>query len=123
MFGLEGQTALLLHPYLPVGRGGQPAAALWSADGQWLAFSAWAEDPDDAGLWVIGADGTEEHALAAGLVRADPTPVWSPDGQRLAFSTISEDGTSRDFWLALAGRWDRTRLYLPPEARLIAWIA
>ena len=57
LFRLADQTALLLHPHIPVGRGGQPAAPHWSPDGRWLAYNAWAEDPGLAGLWVVQADG------------------------------------------------------------------
>jgi hypothetical protein len=123
LFDLTGQAAQLLHPYIPVGRGGQPLAALWSPDGQWLAFSAWAEDPDRAGLWVLRSDGQEERALVTGVFRSDPTPVWSPDGSVLAFSAFSADGETREFWLAVAGRWDRTSLDLPPDARLVGWLS
>jgi dipeptidyl aminopeptidase/acylaminoacyl peptidase len=122
VFQLEQQTALLLHPYSPVGRGGQPPAAVWSPDGRWLAFAAWAEDPQDAGLWVIGASGEGEQALATGVLRGDPTPLWSPDGQWLVFSEMSGEVGEPSFWMAAAGRWDRVRLELPAGARLVAWV-
>ena len=122
VFQLEEETAQLLLPHHPVGRGGQPPAAKWSPDGQWLAVATWAEDPAQAGLWVVGSDGEGEHALVAGVLRDDPTPVWSPDGRWLAFSSVPDGGEGRDYWLALSGRWDSQRLDLPQGARLVAWI-
>ena len=122
VFDLEEQTARLLHPYAPMGRGGQPPAPLWSPDGQWLAFVVEAEMVDEAGLWVFRADGQSEYPLATGDVGTNPTPVWSPDGRWLAYSSTSSDGEIRWFWLAEAGTWELSALELPPDAHLIAWV-
>lgn len=122
VFDLEEQTAQLLHPYTPAGRGGQPLAPLWSPDGQWLAFVVEAESVGEAGLWVLSADGQSEYALSAGDVTTNPTPVWSPDGRWLAYSSTSSDGQTRSFWLAKAGTWERSSLNLPPDAHLVAWV-
>jgi hypothetical protein len=37
---LVTQAVQLLHPYTPVGIGGQSPAPTWSPDGRWLAFSS-----------------------------------------------------------------------------------
>ena len=96
VFDLERHASLLLHPYEPVGVGGWPAAPLWSPDGQWLAYNVWpAQDPDEAGLWVLGADGKEEHFLGTGT-----GPQWGPEGKWLSFSL-----ESGGLWLAEVGTW------------------
>lgn len=40
------------------------------------------------GLWVANLDGTEAHAVAAGLGGCQGDPAWSPDGTRLLFSQM-----------------------------------
>ena len=123
VFDLEAQAAELLHAYSPVGRGGQPPAPIWSPDGRWLAFTAWAMNPDDAGLWVLRIEGQQqaEYRLEAVLSRADPNPVWSPDGRWLIFSSTPQ-GVGSGLWLAEVGTWDLRPLDLPSDAYLVDWV-
>ncbi|MBI3160485.1 MAG: PD40 domain-containing protein [Chloroflexi bacterium] len=120
---LETKTGVRLHPYVPLGRGGWPPAPVWSPDGRWLAFNPWSEDPTQSGIWVVAADGTEEHFLTVPnpqgvwLNQLTP-PVWSPDGTRLAFSLAQDLPT---FWWAEIGVWQPQALPLPTDALLIAW--
>ena len=79
---------------------GFAATAVWSPDGQQLAFStdpASGGLPFGAGLYVSAPDGSGSLRLAAG-----EHPDWSPDGQRIVFAarstelgvyTIRPDGT------------------------------
>jgi dipeptidyl aminopeptidase/acylaminoacyl peptidase len=80
MLDLQADTFSLLHPYEPLGRGGWPSAPVWSPDGRWLGFAAWALEGDEAGVWVMSADGEEEHHLACSC----SNQAWSPDGRWLA---------------------------------------
>ena len=123
VFDLETETAQLSHAYVPIGRGGQPPAPIWSPDGQWLAYIAWAQNQDEAGLWVFRTAGqqTEEHMLATGRSRVGADLVWSPDGRWLAFSSTPE-GVGSGLWLAEAGTWDLQALDLPADAILVDWI-
>jgi hypothetical protein len=57
---------------------GRPA---WSPDGR-IAFVS---DRGPGGIWVMDADGTNGHFLAAG-----DYPNWSPDGGHLTFSRSQE---------------------------------
>jgi hypothetical protein len=119
VFDLVTHTATLVHPYVPVGIGGWPPAPAWSPDGRWLAFEAWARDPDLAGVWVAQVDGTgeNEHHLGQGS-----RPVWSPSGEQMAFHRVSPGGESA-IWTVKSDLRESTRLGLPPDAVLVDWIA
>jgi dipeptidyl aminopeptidase/acylaminoacyl peptidase len=121
VFDLELGNVLSLHPYTPVGMGGQPPGPAWSPDGQWLAFTAWATDSQDGGLWVVRAAGSqEEHRLDAAS-RAGHNPVWSPDGSWLAFTSTTQ-GAGPGPWLADAETWSVHAPDLPLDASPVAWV-
>jgi YVTN family beta-propeller protein len=63
---------------------GDPA---WSPDGSKIAWSR------DYNIWVMNADGSNQHPLTSGLFAW--TPQWSPDGQWLSF-TGYVSSTSRE---------------------------
>jgi hypothetical protein len=125
VFDLEPQTARLMHPHWPAGMGGQPPAPIWSPDGQWLAFAAWAETPDESGVWVLRVDGQgeDEHHLATGRGRGSPEVVWSPDGEWLAIGDSAQGEDPKRFYLAEVGTWTLHSLDLPAEAYLVAWVS
>lgn len=53
----------------------------WSPDGGHLAYEARAD-----GIYVIGADGSDHHLVAAGdALDAVTSPTWSPRGDEIAF--------------------------------------
>lgn len=51
----------------------------WSPDGTQIAFRS--ERNGVPEIWLMNADGSGQHRLAAGL-----SPAWSPDGSTIAFS-------------------------------------
>jgi hypothetical protein len=108
---MEAGTARLLHPYVPVGRGGWFEPPAWSPDGRWLAFTAEDENADAYGVWVVSADGGEEHYLGEGR-----DPIWSPDGRWLIYSTST--GTR----LVEAESWYQIQMYLPGEGQPVDWL-
>lgn len=60
-----------------VGQGMDPA---WSPDGSKIAYAKWGEN---AGIYIMNADGTGAHQVYADP--KDRAPVWSPDGTQIAF--------------------------------------
>jgi Tol biopolymer transport system component len=63
-------------------RGGSDMYASWSPNGSQIVFSSIRYE--DWGIYVVNADGTNEHPLLAKGGYADD-PVWSPDGRFIAF--------------------------------------
>lgn len=120
---LDARSALRLHPYVPLGRGGWPPAAVWSPDGRWLAFNPWPEDPTQSALWVVAADGSAEVYLdvpnpQGNWLSQNTPPIWSPDSSRLAFSLID---TEPGLWWVEVGTWQPEPLALPEDALLLVW--
>jgi Tol biopolymer transport system component len=103
------------------------SSPIWSPDGKWLLYFSGSSNPSPEGfypndLWVVSADGTEQHQLTWQMVvnSAD----WSPDSQWIAFSGIKlfEEAES------LYGLWiiDRLgksliRLTQKPQVSQICW--
>ena len=57
----------------------------WSPDGSKIAFSSSQNDiHDDAEIWVMNSDGTNQIRLTSHPTRAY-APTWSPDGSQIAF--------------------------------------
>jgi Tol biopolymer transport system component len=125
VFGLETRTTQILHLYDPAVRDGWPPPPVWSPDGQWLAFTAWAKHPDLAGVWVVRTDGQQEGASQSLFTEyhlGGSRPVWVSNGGWLAYSRgLEGEGTSA--WAAQVGTWGLIRLALPPDAYIIDWIS
>ncbi len=70
--------------------GSSGAGASWSPDGTRLTFGS------RAGVWIVGADGSNPHEVVAD----GDIPVWSPDGARILFvrdhdvMSVAPDGSA-----------------------------
>ena len=66
----------------------QIATPRWSPDGARIAYvltkGDLARNLYDSDLWVVDADGSNDHQLTRGS-GSDTKPRWSPDGKRIAF--------------------------------------
>lgn len=65
----------------------------WSPDGTRIAYSQ-----NEAGVWVVSADGSSEPAQ---LAADGSAPVWSPDGSTIAY-TASGQNLQTEIWAARA---------------------
>ena len=63
-------------------RGGSDFSPSWSPDGTQVVFAAIRNE--NTGIWVVNADGTDEHVIVGPVPYVD-YPVWSPDGTMIAF--------------------------------------
>jgi TolB protein len=73
-------------------RGTCDRSPAWSSDGKQIAFDREtvvpADDTDNQGIWMMNADGTDQHQLTEldrASQRFDRSPQFSPDGHRLVF--------------------------------------
>ena len=63
--------------------GVQDHNAAWSPDGTKIAFSRRPLIGGNAAIWVMDANGLNQHQL--GTSSGDTQPTWSPDGTKIAF--------------------------------------
>src|SRR5581483_4696288 len=71
----------------------------WSPDGRAIAFSSDRSGSDN--IWIVGADGSDAHAVTAEKDGGLTAPAWSPDGQ---YVVVRKDPTynrrgSAELWL------------------------
>lgn len=124
VFDFRQKTVQIINPYSPIGTDGFPPAPVWSPDGEWIAYVAWDEDRQDAGLWVTRPDGSEQHPLATGSPHSlAGIPVWSPGGDWLFFSRSEGDGLQASHWMANTETWERQPVTAPISAkgRIVDW--
>jgi Tol biopolymer transport system component len=64
----------------------------WSPDGQKIVFDSDRDNPDGwADLYVMNADGSDQHRLTNTDGVSDVRAAWSPDGTRIAFWRFSDN--------------------------------
>lgn len=72
----------------------------WSREGGRIVFAriVFASGKDRSAIWVMRADGKQQHRLTPN--GSDYEPAWSRDGRRIAFSRIKNASwTKADIWL------------------------
>jgi len=77
----------------------------WSPDGSKIVFASGRDDPLDMELYVMNADGSDQHRLLESQPGDDWGPRWSPDGSRVVYQSnrdrdfeiyvVDADGTGR----------------------------
>ena len=66
--------------------GGIAALGEWSPDGSELVFSAYASASAPGQIWIMSADGSNQHLLLSDPAYSDNFPTFSPDGSQIVFS-------------------------------------
>ncbi len=62
--------------------------ASWSPDGKQVVFASGRDDPDNLQLYVMKADGSQQHRLLAKVQKWDNWfPSWSPDGKKIIYQS------------------------------------
>jgi Tol biopolymer transport system component len=71
---------------------GEDNGPAWSPDGQKIAFESDRDVPDgSADLYVMNADGSDQHKLTNSAGVSEVSAAWSPDGTRIAYWRRGED--------------------------------
>jgi TolB protein len=89
--------------------------AVWSPDGEQLAFVRGGTEAGGDGIWVMDADGGDQRQLTDpgvsedGVPAFDMAPAWSPDGSRIAFAS-TRDGAEPEIYVMDADGSDQVRL-------------
>jgi TolB protein len=74
----------------------------WSPDGQWIAYGF--DRSFSGGIWLIKADGTEQHRVT----QTGGWPVWWPDGKQIGYQTVTSEGNTQIVVTRLDGGQTRT---------------
>jgi Tol biopolymer transport system component len=85
---------------------------VWSPDGTRIAFVSQENGTDD--IWVVNADGTNNHNLTRNTWEWDKHPSWSPDSTRIVFwsnrygrkQIFVMDAEGREAVSISQGEWD-----------------
>lgn len=111
--------------------------ASWSADGKQIVFNEFLPPDGTAELWLMNADGSNQHRLFAERRYSENRPSFSPDGSKVVFArcklfvgdqdtcaihTINVDGTG--LTVVVPFRFDDTQRnpVYSPDGKTIAFI-
>lgn len=121
VFDLFTNTAEIIHPYHIVGMDGYLPPAKFSPDGNWIAFTAFDEDPARYGVWVASV-GNPNQSTEFFLGSYGNSPFWSPDGRWLAYQQFSTaEQVNKVFVYDLTLNVILQAVQLPPNASIIDW--
>ncbi len=120
VFDLSTNTTEIIHPFQIVGMDGYLPPAKFSPDGNWIAFTAYDQDPARYGVWIASV-GDPNQSTEFFLGSYSNSPFWSPDGQWLAFQQYVEAEQTNK--VLIYDKNDKTILQaqIPPNASIIGW--
>ena len=91
----------------------------WSPDGSRIAFVS--DRTGIAQIWVMNADGSDQHQLTFDPARKDQVPDWSPDGTMIAYATL-DPAFGSDIWIMNADGSGQRRVTNDPARQIgAAW--
>ena len=83
----------------------------WSPDGEWIAFTGWADPSTTRNIWRRRADGRgDEELLWSGTEHVHITD-WAPDGKHLVFEVVRPESRG-DLQVLELGPPHRSRVFL-----------
>jgi Tol biopolymer transport system component len=117
LFDLTAKTHSFVYEYQPAGGfGGWTPPAVWSPDGEWLAFTDHSRGrvPE---LVIMRPDGSDVRSLGDGTLQ-----LWSPDSSKLVYIDYGQ-GSYLESQIILVDieSMQTTVLDLPPGSEQIQW--
>src|SRR6267142_2167262 len=90
----------------------RPAFAAFPGANGRIAFAS--DRTGDEEIWVMNADGANQHNLTNNPAASDSRPAWSPDGTHIAF--VSNRTGDNDIWIMNADGTSQHNLTNNPAA-------
>jgi hypothetical protein len=121
IFDLTAKTFQLIHPHQALGTDVTPPTAQWSPDGEWLVFSAYDQNPESTGVWLVNLlDPAQEFFM--GPATSNPVfGLWTRDKRILTYSRFDRDLGESKTWAYDLETGDHQLTPLPSDAQVIAW--
>lgn len=88
----------------------------WSPDGRTIAFDTDRSEPGNLDVWVMNADGSDQHAVIASIA-LDALPAYSRDGTKLAFVSERTSKNDRRIYVSDTNGKNVQRLAVPAGGR------
>jgi hypothetical protein len=121
IFDLFSKTFRLIHPYQALGTDITPPPVKWSADGEWLAFSVFDQDPARSGVWLVNQL-TPQQEFFMGSDSSNPIfGPWVEGNKTLTYSRFDKGEGVSKAWIFDLATGEHQLTPLPANAQVVAW--